>query len=565
MNNQYTIIPSNLKFKSAPIVDQVITIDLNQTQEELTQFVRNTSISLPQLYNDERQASVTFRPTFKVQYVYDNTLIGTTDYKPFRDNLFYVDSINSVGSGVWRGYPQYYEFDFFREKIDDKHFAYSPQSAYTYNWTYYLTYPAANDGNVPMSVNYQNQTINWVAQDGIPFIINQSYEGGATIVSFQCLMPHGLQPGEFVELSFDYSGDKIFDVFSLGNGQYGSSDFVFNILNNGFTGNTFFVGRTGTFKRILNTGNLTETRSKYYVRKHKILFNESGFDVSKIGFELNPFNNEIQLELSSLTPNNITRVSKKTSSFTYDFTLKDNLVISGITDNHNRPVGEIFLSIINKGYSGYFNKSFNGVGLKQGWGFNLQKTVSTWWDDFNQNSFTNIPVQSYNNLPDPYIFYFNKVLNVGDLLDGDFCEWNDYDQTERVISPYIQKIKFNQDNFSTSTTQSDSNAMGYYYLPHIPMTLRVYSDYVETAPSEQVENIPDYAFFSETDQQFRWREPYLYGEFDNLNRGVNYPFLNKSHYPYRDYIFKLIPEGTNYQDILGGVNIAVQPLIDDCE
>ena len=108
----------------------------------------------------------------------------------------------------------------------------------------------------------------------------------------------------------------------MGNGQYGSSNFVFNILNNGFTGNTFYQGRTGTFKRVLNPKNLLETRSKYYVRRNKIIANENDIDVSKVGFELNPFGNEKQLELSSLTPNNITRVSQKTSSLTYDFTTK---------------------------------------------------------------------------------------------------------------------------------------------------------------------------------------------------------------------------------------------------
>jgi hypothetical protein len=564
MNNQYTIIPSSLQYKSAPLIDQVISIDLNQTQEELIQFVRNTSISLPQLYDDERQASVIFRPTFKLQYIYDNTLTGTTDYSPFKNNLYYVDPVNSVGSGIWRGFPQYYEFDFYREQTDDRHFPYSPESAYTYNWTYYLTYAAQNDGDVPMSVTYSSQTINWIAEEGIPFILTNSNQGGATILSFQCLMAHGLQPGESVELSFDYSGDRIFDVFSLGNGLYGSSDFVFNILNNGFTGSTFYEGRTGTFKRVINPDNLLETRSKYYVRKNRILFNESDIDVSKTGFELNPLGNETQLELSSLTPNNLTRVSQKTSSYTYDFTFKYDVVLSGLTDNHNRPVSQLFLSVVNKGYSGYFNKSFNGVGLKQGWGFNLQRTVSSWWDDFNVNSFTNIPVDSYTTPISPYTFYYNRVLNVGDLLDGDFCEWNDYNQTERVISPYVQKIKFNQDIFKTDSPPT-SNAFGYYYFPHIPLNIRVLSDYVETAPTEQVENIPSWAFFSTTDQEFRWREPYLYGEFDNLNRGVNYPFLNKAHYPYRDYIFRLIPEGTNYQEILGGVDIAVQPLIDDCE
>ncbi len=128
----------------------------------------------------------------------------------------------------------------------------------------------------------------------------------------------------------------------------------------------------------------------------------------------------------------------------------------------------------------------------------------------------------------------------------------------------IHKIKFNQDVFKTESTPNP-NAMGYYYVPHVPLTLRVFSDYVETAPQNNSENVPSYAFYSTIDQEFRWREPYLYGEFDNLDRGVNYPYLNRAHYPYRDYVFRLIPEGTNYQDILGGLNISTQPAVDDCE
>jgi hypothetical protein len=339
---------------------------------------------------------------------------------------------------------------------------------------------------------------------------------------------------------------------------------VFNIINPGYTGNTFFNGRMGTFKRVSNPSNL-ETRSKYYVRKNRVLFTQNEVDVTKTGFELNPFNNQKKLEFSSITPNQQTRVSTKTSSNTYDVTLKKELILSGITDNRNRPVGEIFLSVVNKGYSGYFNKSFNGVGLKIGWGFNITKDVSTWWSDNNQYSFTNIPVNSYTKTSGTTeTFYYNQVLKVGDLLDGDFCEWNDYEQVERVISPLIHKIKFNQDVFKTESTPNP-NAMGYYYVPHVPLTLRVFSDYVETAPQNNSENIPSYAFYSTIDQEFRWREPYLYGEFDNLDRGVNYPYLNRAHYPYRDYVFRLIPEGTNYQDILGGLNIATQPAVDDCE
>ena len=295
------------------------------------------------------------------------------------------------------------------------------------------------------------------------------------------------------------------------------------------------------------------------------MFNEQDIIVTKTGFEINAFPNEKKLEFSSITPNDITRISQKTSSLTYNVTLAKDLVLSGITDNHNRPVGEIFLSIINKGFSGYFNKSSNGFGLKQGWVFNINNVITPWWSEFNQNSYTNIPVDSYTRTNGTTeTFYYNRVLSPGELLDGDFCEWNDFNQYELVVSRYVQKIQYNQEVFTTEITPT-GNPQGYYYLPHNTMGLRVFSDYIETAPSNQVENIPTWAYFSEQNQQFRWREPYLYGEFDELDRGTNFPYLNRAHYSFSYQIFRLIPEGSNYQEVLGGFNIPIQPIIDDCE
>jgi hypothetical protein len=106
--SDFTIIPSSLQYKSAPTVDQQVNISLEETQEEMVQFVRNTTLNLQQLYSDERQASQTFRPTFKVNFIYDNTLTGTTEYSPFRDQLYYVEPVQSKVSGVWRGFPQFY-------------------------------------------------------------------------------------------------------------------------------------------------------------------------------------------------------------------------------------------------------------------------------------------------------------------------------------------------------------------------------------------------------------------------------------------------------------------------
>lgn len=564
--NKYTIIPSSFEYQSAPSVDQEISILLNEKQQQIIQFERGITISLAQVYDDERQASTVFRPTFKTSYIYNNVYTGSTNYIPFRDRLYYVDAVNSVANNVWKGFPQYYEFDFFRPDVGDNHFNYRSKSAFTYNWTYYLSYAYSNDYNKKLVTGLNNSNIQWTASQGIPFVINNSADNGSDIIQFECVCSHGLTVGEYVELSISYGTTNLFQVSSLGNGLTGSDEYIFNIDNIGYTGTTFLNGTTALFKRVINNENVSETRSKYYVRKHKIITNVDNAIITKDGFEKNVFSEQKQFEYSSITPNKISRISQKTSSNAYNITWNYDIDIVSLKDNQGRPLSELYLTIINKGYSGYFNKSNFGIGLKQGWGFNLTSVSNSWWDDNNSNSNTTIPVSSYTlTNGSEQTFYYNDNLYSGDTIDGDFCEWNDYDQAERVVSIYYHKLKYNQNVFTT-TKLDDTNAPGYYYQPHTSMTIRVFSDYVETLGSDFVCEVPSYAFYSNTDQQFRWRAIYPYGFIDNLNRGVDYPYLNNSHYPFEKVIFRLIPEGINYNaDLLGTSGITFKPLIDGCE
>jgi len=110
--NKYTIIPSSQQYKSAPFVDQEVAVSLEEQSQQMVEYDRSQSISLAQVFDDERQSSTIFRPTFKVNYLYDNTYTGSTNYNPFLNNLYYVDPVNSMSSNVWKGLPQYYEFDF---------------------------------------------------------------------------------------------------------------------------------------------------------------------------------------------------------------------------------------------------------------------------------------------------------------------------------------------------------------------------------------------------------------------------------------------------------------------
>ena len=561
--NKYTIIPSSLEYKSAPFVDQDISVTLEQQSQLIVEYDRSQSINLAQVFDDERQASSTFRPTFKVNYIYANTYTGTTGYIPFRNNLFYIDPIQSTVNGIWKGFPQFYEFDFYRPRITDQHIDYKPKSAYTYNWTYYISHAYSNDNTKQLSYELNNSSYDWIASEGIPFSIINRTQNGSNVISFQCIAPHGLSVGEYVELSFFYNQINLFQVYSLGNNEFDSEEYIFSIYNFGYTGTTFANGVTGIFKRVINPDNITETKSEYYIRQHKILTDVDGVVITKNGFEKNVFGEEKQFEYSSITPNNVSRISQKTSSNSYNVTVANDINLFGVLDNQGRPVTELFLTIINKGYSGYFNQPNNNIGLKQGWEFNITSPVSAWWDLQNNFSDTNIPTSNYtltNGVTKT--FYYNQDLKEGDIIDGDFCEWNDYDQIERVISPYYQKINYNQNVFQT-TSLYDTNSPGFYYKPHTSMTIRVFSDYVETANVGQVDNVPFYSYYSSSDQQFRWRDLYSYGFRDNLERGVDYPFLNSAQYPFKELTFRLIPEGINYNTL--GVEFPIKPLIDECE
>lgn len=570
--NNYRIIPSDLTYQSAPAIDKSIQLSLEQQSQSLVEYERTANVSLAEVYNNERQNCTIFRPTFKMTYVYDNVLTGTTNYTYFRNNLWYVNPSSSTFSNIWFGYPQYYEFDFMRDDLTNTHIGYKSVSAYSYNWDYYFTYPSQNLYTKRITANINGSFFDWNVSDGIPFKIKRNEENGNGLISFECICPHGLTVGESVEILvngsvYKYRNESVYEVFSLGNQKLNSDSHVFNIYDIGYTGNTFFEGMIGTFKRIANASIPTETKSEYYIRQHKVILTTDEIILTKSGFEKNPFKDDIKIELSSITPNQVTRISQKSSSNSYTFTGRKDVNISSLLDNQKRPVTELFLTIINKGYSGFFNKPFSNSGLKQGWEFNITATNNSWWSDDNTLSRTNVTTSSYQKVDGvTRTFYYNNTLAVGDLIEGDLCEWNNFNQEERVCSNYYQKIKYNQDLFRTTETQT-TNGPGYYYKSHNPMTLRVFSDYVETGNVEEVTGIPNYSYYSEANQEFMWRDLYEYGFIDSEGRGVDYPFMNNAQYPFKDFIFKLIPdnEGYNINNRLFGLNIPFDPIIDKCE
>jgi hypothetical protein len=572
--NEYIVIKPDLQYQSAPDSDISINTELNQTQSELVEYDRTVTVNLATLFDAERNKSTTFRPILKFSYIYDNSIVGSTKYENFLNNLYYVNPELSVpllgGNNSWSGLPSYDEFEFIRTDVTNPQVNFVTKSASSYNWNVVISYPIENNFSVPMKYYFQDGSAlqDWVSGDGIPFYISTGADNGLPIIQFNCPVKHGLSELEYVQLSFDYNGTDTFQVFSLGNGNLGSEEYVFNLVNVGYTGTTFNTGNEGTFKRIIDINNSGETRSIYYVRIHKVITNPQDSLITRNGFELNAFQDYAAYQFSSLTPNNVARIAKWQSSNTYNMTVARDLEITTQLDNNKKPLTQIFATFQNVGYFGWWNK------LRRGWEFNMTPNqTNPWWDLTNGNAVETNQTSNYIrnidgstvcvNPADCYNFTVNLPRLSGDTLYGDWCEWNDITQQERVISRYMNKLTYYTKAFDV-TGEPTSNPNGYYHQVHYPITLKVFSDYVETASPDTVDGVPNYAYFSNTQKLWYWRDLYPFGFIDTNDNGVDYPFLNDAHYPFTNVVFRLYPEGASF-DITEIYSVIPDPIIDGCE
>jgi hypothetical protein len=592
------IILGRDRFKGAINVDTFVSLPVDQSTKLLTEYDRSVDLNLEDLFDEEQQSSTIFRPVTKYTILFSNALTGSTTYTPFRNNLYYTNELQNtitafpggnIGAAppfpplqsAWQGFPQYFEFDFIRTDNNvvgytqppNAHIDFKNASASTYNWFHYISYPFENIYNRTMNTYLPNSNVNWswIASQGIPFIITVGSNQNTRVIRFKCPMPHGLTAGEYVELSFNYNQNNLFQVSSLGDNGYGSDEFIFNIANVGFVGNTFNTNVQGTFKRVININNINETRSEYYVRRHKIITNPQCSVLTNAGFEQNIFNSNPKFEIGALTPLQQDRSSVKENSQSYSLSFNCDIDISLYRDNQKRPLTQLFFTTIWRGFFGWTRN------MKQGWYFNTylrpNAAPQPWWDQSNPLSSINNDINQLSyNVGNAGPFYYNETLVSGDTLDGDYCEWNNYDQNERIISDYVHKIKFNGNWFSVITNYiPPTNQYGYFYSPHAPIQIREFSNYVEEGSASIVVDIPDYAYFSKLSNSFRWRDIYPYGYSDEEGIGVNYPFLNGKHYPYVNTIFRITPENFNiispYTQGSIGPNITTitDPVIDECE
>jgi hypothetical protein len=441
VNEPYKIVLGSARSAESSDVDSRIGLNLEQQFRQDAEFERIQDINLAELFFQERQKSDIFRPSTKITFLFDNSYIGETTYIPFRDNLYYVNAIdssisscisNQPNSIFWSGYPQYFEFDLIRTDKNvegyttqqtnppvQPHIDFETSMAGFYNWNFYLSYAFENDSTKALqSQNLFYPTIahTWVSGDGIPFVIKNGKYNGHPVIFLYCSLKHNLTVGEFVELSFSYNNNNLFSVDYLGDGSFESDLYVVGLVDVGYLGNTFADNVTGTLKRVINSEHPIDTRSTYYMRKHKILTNAQDAVLTNSGYELNPFPPERKFEPLQLTPNRKERLSIKNNSQTYTLSFNKDIRLKGLVDNQLRPVTELFFTNIWIGTFGWTMKPvINNIGLRQGYSFNLpliNASPSPWWESnlqqLNMNTLTSITLQNYTK--GGKTFYYNKSM-----------------------------------------------------------------------------------------------------------------------------------------------------------
>lgn len=495
--------------------DYYLNLEFKNSGSELPFDEINRVLNENEQFNAERQSSGKYRIINTIYPLFSNVLHNTTGVDSlsyFNDNKFldrtfppnnslddeedltFSDSIDVFlrEKEGWFGYtnpdlsdenscvfidlnPKRTDFDFVR--VDDYE-----------NWDVFITYPSSS-ASTQNDITYNGLLI--VQKDDV--IVNNRQ-----MVQFTTPVKHGLSNGDVVRLNgmanTQLNGDYVVYKRGFENGDL--LDYVF-VLDIDMTSTT--ITSNTRMKRVF-----VGEESKYYFRKfRKIKLNNNDSIKSRVGFSKTIFRDNIEQIL-----------------------FNTDIDVSGLVDNLNRPLTEIYVTFIKNNNEGLFTNIKSGLEMPFISNLNNFTNVSDIHRIHNGNT---IPIQTHSPLESNVNINFNEFF-------GDVVEYNRLEVKEKVLGEVNYRFNTNNRQNGGNITVDGSplnmgqRQEGYYYKAHHRIKIRQMSTYIEQG-DESSDIIPIYAE-DLGDGRFLWRDILDIGYSDDINELLDYPFLNSHHYLY---------------------------------
>jgi hypothetical protein len=388
------------------------------------------------------------------------------------------------------------------------------------NWELTITYPYTADTTHNM---VYGTTAGLLIVEAIPAIV-----ANRAMTAFGLACKHNLKNGDSVRITGSTGYDGIHTVIRVGldNGDLKDNYFVLDIQPTGV------VDYDTRMCKVIDG-----TDSQYYFRIFK-----------KIKTRYTPIIETDDYETYGLAFSENIYYDKITQ-----FVFNEDIDVSNLTDNLNRPLSELYLTVVKTDSNGLFSKVSSGIDSPYIERLNDSNT-SQWAHLLNIPVINKIhngasaPFQSHIALENNVTINNNNGLAGNNSFYGDLVEFNMTELKETVLADVHHRFNTYSRESNPTIQAVGSLALqpqldpinlgprqeGYTYKAHHLMKIRAFSNYIESG-DDKTEGIPNYAV-KISDGRYLWRDLLSLG-FNETGNEVKYPFLNKSHYLYNNYCF----------------------------
>jgi hypothetical protein len=507
--------------------DSFVKINLENKTNLLPIESINNIVNLGDRFNKERQEATQYRLTGQFNTLFTNVLFNTSgpnswkslNQPKFRDETFPpdADSINDLDEGEdisysesidkyliedngWFGYqdpnPNISESlcKFIEMEPNRNKYSMIPNNNVK-NWEITITYPV-QVGRQPGEFNDKLVNGGLLIVSSEQVVVNER-----NMVMFATPVKHGLVDGDNVELKGLSSYNGLYTVVRVGKSNGDDKEYYFTVDING----PITINENNVSSRMVRV--VGGRNSVYYIRKFRKIKVKGNSTIENDDYEIFPL---------AFSQNIYEDVIPK-------YVFNEEIDISGLKDNLNRPLSELYLTVIKTDSENTFTPIKSGIKM----GFIDE--VSNINDIPDINRITNDTL-SHEPLNDDVTINDNEFY-------GDVVEYNVLELNEKVLGDVYHRFNsINREN-ETQVSNVDFNGNninlglryeGYMYKAHHKIKIKNFSNYIEQGSASTL-NKPDYAF-PLGDGRFVWRDLLDIGADDGQENFLDYPFLNGAHY-----------------------------------